>query len=169
MKINRHMLIIAIIAIIALFAAGCRPAEPTSVPFQMPPGATIVAATLNAPKPATETLQAVETLQLPPSETAPAETPTPTASSTPTLIPSPTASTGEVSGRICYRTNAIPAMTAFFQDAADEKQTSELKIAAGQNSYTVGLPPGKYIAFAWLEDYSRAGCISKRFADGDEV
>jgi hypothetical protein len=124
--------------------------------------ATIVAATLNAPKPATETVEVL------PSATTPADTQVSTVTSSPTLIPSPTSPVGEVSGRVCYRTRDIPAMTAFFQEV-DEKQTSELKVAAGQSDYRIDLAPGKYIAFAWLEDYSLGGLYSEAVPCGMKI
>ena len=57
--------------------------------------------------------------------------------------------TGSASGRVCYPSEMIPAMTAFFQDTSRGKIT-ELTILEQQASYTVELPPGQYIAFAYL-------------------
>jgi hypothetical protein len=155
MKTNLKLILISLAV---LLASGCRPEATQTVPaIDSDQVATIVAATLNAPKPATETPQA------PASATTSVETQVPSPSSSPTTTPSqtvPANETGEVTGRICYRTREVPPMTAFFQET-DEKQTSELKIEAGQTSYNIDLAPGEYVAFAWLEDYSLGGLYSE--------
>jgi hypothetical protein len=51
-------------------------------------------------------------------------------------------------------------MTAYFE-ATDAEALVELPIAAGQNSYSVKLPAGTYIAYAWLLDFSRGGLYSR--------
>ena len=40
------------------------------------------------------------------------------------------------------------------------KQAVEMPIEAGQNQYEVVLPPGNYIAYAWLNDFSLGGLYS---------
>lgn len=66
------------------------------------------------------------------------------------------AQTGAVSGQVCYPSKSFPAMTAFFQDTASG-QVTELKIAENQASFTVDLPPGQYIAFAYLSSGAELG------------
>jgi hypothetical protein len=51
-------------------------------------------------------------------------------------------------------------MTAYFQET-ESKAVVEQPIAAGQITYTVSLPPGEYIAYAWLPDFSLGGLYSK--------
>jgi hypothetical protein len=51
-------------------------------------------------------------------------------------------------------------MTAYFLEV-DEKQVTELPIALNQGTYSVELPPGAYIAFAWLPDFSLGGHYSQ--------
>jgi hypothetical protein len=155
MKTSQSMILFMIAA---LLVSGCRSAEPPpAATIDNDLVATIVAATLNVAEPATETIEA------PASATTAVETLAPSTTSSATQVPSSTAQTGEVTGRICYRTSAIPAMTAFFQetDETDDRQTSELKIETGQSSYSIDLAPGKYVAFAWLEDFSLGGLYSE--------
>ena len=51
-------------------------------------------------------------------------------------------------------------MTVYFEDVKTE-QAIEMPVEAGQNKYEFGLPPGTYIAFAWLNDFSLGGLYSK--------
>lgn len=145
----------------ALLVAGCRSeAIPSTPTIDLDKVATIVAATLSAPAPATETIPA--------SATVPAATHTPAATGTPTLILTPTNQTGEVSGSICYRTRDIPAMTAYFQKIENE-DTTELSIKSGQSDYSIDLAPGEYIAFAWVADYSLGGLYSEAVPCGMRI
>jgi hypothetical protein len=155
----KNDLAMILILITALIASGCQ-AEPTQVAPTIDNDlvATIVAATLNAVTTPEETMPASATVAV--------ETQAPSTTSSPTLVSSATstlAQTGEVTGRICFRTSEIPAMTVFFQESeeADEKETYELKVDAGQSSYSIDLAPGKYIAFAWVQDYSLGGLYSE--------
>lgn len=70
------------------------------------------------------------------------------------------ATMGTVAGKICYPSEFIPAMTAYFMAAASGEYT-ELLIAENQSDYQIDLLPGQYIAFAYTADelggsYSRA-------------
>jgi hypothetical protein len=65
----------------------------------------------------------------------------------------PSAGPGGAAGSICYPSETIPPMTAYFQDVASGEVTT-LDIQDGQSSYEVALPPGTYIAFAWLPGFS---------------
>jgi len=65
-----------------------------------------------------------------------------------------------VKGKVCFPGGDIPAMTIFFEDTESSK-IIELPIALGQKSYEESLQPGTYIAYAWLNDFSRGGLYSK--------
>ncbi|MBE0410413.1 MAG: hypothetical protein IBX69_11845 [Anaerolineales bacterium] len=51
-------------------------------------------------------------------------------------------------------------MIAYFEEA-ETSMLVELPISAGQTTYEVSLDPGTYIAYAWLEDFSRGGLYSR--------
>lgn len=104
---------------------------------------------------------------LAPTTPAPSVTPTPTATSTaePSATARPTEPETNVSGRVCYPSEAIPAMTAYFEDR-DAKKVVELPIQAGQSSYSLKLPPGEYLAYAWLADFSRGGAYTEAVVCG---
>ncbi len=124
--------------------------------------ATMVAATvavLPSTPASTETSTQFPTLPSP-AVASPAPSATPANTQATTQAPSPTPTIATVTGKVCYRTSEIPAMTAYFQDQGTQK-AFELPIAAGQITYTIGLPPGTYDAFAWLNDYSLGGLYSK--------
>jgi hypothetical protein len=116
---------------------------------------TMVAATLQAVKPggtasptagvSTQSATPTTTVTLPPATT-------PTALFTPTPAPN-------VTGKVCYPTEGIPAMTAYFQETTTNKVV-ELPIATNQTSYKINLPAGTYIAYAWMPDFSLGGLYS---------
>ena len=67
---------------------------------------------------------------------------------------------GTVAGKICYPSEFIPAMTAYFTNVTNGEYT-ELQITENQSDYHIDLLPGRYIAFAYPErgnggSYSRA-------------
>jgi hypothetical protein len=70
------------------------------------------------------------------------------------------AAEGQVTGRICYPSEGIPAMTAYFQDT-QTNTVRRLPISQNQSSYEMTLPPGTYIAYAWLPDFSLGGAYSR--------
>jgi hypothetical protein len=72
---------------------------------------------------------------------------------------------GYVNGKICYPSQYIPAMTAYFENTASGHITT-LPIALNQNTYGIALPPGSYRAFAWLPDFSLGGSYSKAVSCG---
>lgn len=84
---------------------------------------------------------------------------------TPLPDTTPVASTGTVSGRVCYPSEFIPAMTAYFQQTPNGNLT-ELSIVEGQNTYTTELAPGTYRAFAWVEAFQLGGAFSAYVACG---
>jgi hypothetical protein len=130
--------------------------------------ATRVAATLTA-EAASPTPTSLATITVTPQPTAkPTATATPTstgtetpaATQTPSPTPSPTPVKSAATGKVCYLVGqAIPAMTAYFQNSATGAVT-ELPIATGQITYTATLTPGAYIAYAWLPDFSFGGLYS---------
>jgi hypothetical protein len=94
-------------------------------------------------------------------------TPSPSAALTPTHTAtiSPTPQGDNVMGKICYPGEGIPAMTAYFEES-DTHAVVELPIAAGQDHYATILPPGTYLAYAWLPDFSYGGLYSQAVACG---
>jgi len=126
----------------------------------------------NAPTPVTTPTPEVPT-EVPPSPTAPpaepTEPPEPSPTAAPTEVPTPepptptatsTLPAENVTGRVCYPGGAGPQMTLYFQEQ-ESKQVTELPLAAGRTNYAIRLPPGEYIAYAWLDDFSRGGLYSK--------
>ncbi|MFC1922909.1 TolB family protein [Chloroflexota bacterium] len=63
---------------------------------------------------------------------------------------------GHVNGEICYPSESIPAMTAFFKESSSG-QVTELPISENQASYNVELNPGRYVAFAYLNSGASFG------------
>ena len=72
---------------------------------------------------------------------------------------------GTTSGRVCYSSEFVPAMTAYFQ-AIPRGNLTEIIIAENQTSYVVELAPGTYRAFAWVEDYQLGGAYTAYVACG---
>lgn len=121
--------------------------------------------TVPAPTEAATTAPALPT-EPPATPTAPPQpTETPAPSETPTeTLPTPTETATQISenvtGRICFPGGAPPQMTLYFQEEESDN-VIELPISSGETSYAVNLPPGEYIAYAWLEDFSRGGLYSE--------
>ena len=74
------------------------------------------------------------------------EAPTPT----PTQETIPLPADGVLRGAVCYPSEGIPAMTAFFREVNTQALVT-LEIAENQPSYEVSLPVGQYIAFAYRD------------------
>lgn len=73
---------------------------------------------------------------------------------------------GIVQGKVCYPSEIIPKMTAYFQEQGSGEFTT-LTIALNQNTYSVELPPGTYIAFAYPDqDPTIGGMYSEATACG---
>lgn len=79
-------------------------------------------------------------------ETAPGPVPA-------THTPEAVSTLGTVTGSVCYPGEAIPAMTAYFEDQASGK-VSQLAISENQDSYSIELDPGEYLAYAYREGQS---------------
>jgi hypothetical protein len=80
-------------------------------------------------------------------------------------VPTPPAggeepTTGTVTGRVCYPSEGIPPMTAYFQDTATSAVTT-LDIAQNQGTYSIDLLPATYIAYAWLPGFTIGGSYSQ--------
>jgi hypothetical protein len=65
-----------------------------------------------------------------------------------------------VNGKVCFPSEIVPEMTAYFENTQSH-EVVELPIQQNQTSYQVELPPGKYLAYAWLPDFSLGGLYSK--------
>ncbi len=84
------------------------------------------------------------------------EEPSPAPPSTDT--PEPT--TGTISGRVCYPSEFIPAMTAYFVESSTNT-VNQLPIAENQGTYSIDLPPGTYVAYAWMDGFTFGGSYSQ--------
>jgi Tol biopolymer transport system component len=94
--------------------------------------------------------------------------PAPGALYPPPVEPEPTPAPGLVRGSVCFPSEFIPAMTAFFQEVTTG-EVFELAIAENQTTYELTLPPGSYIAFAYLNDGDLGGLYSEAVPCGLEV
>jgi hypothetical protein len=74
------------------------------------------------------------------------------------MTPIPT--TGLVSGRICYPSERIPAMSLYFSQPENDNLT-ELVVRENQDSYQISLDPGSYFVFAWVESYQVGGMYTQ--------
>jgi Tol biopolymer transport system component len=81
-------------------------------------------------------------------ETQETNVPASPTASPPTHTPEPVSDTGTVMGKICYPSESIPDMTAYFQNN-ETGDVSQLPVAENQGSYTMELETGEYIAFAY--------------------
>lgn len=51
-------------------------------------------------------------------------------------------------------------MTAYFEQT-DSGDIVVMQVSSGQESFEISLPPATYIAYVWLEDFSRGGLYSR--------
>ncbi len=141
-----------------LAACSQPPVEATSLPTENVIE-TLVASKLTQVSSEQATIQA-STPRAPSASNTPvpevSATPTPTTTSTPT----PTQQAANVSGKVCFPGKSIPAMTVYFENTKDQ-QVVEVPIQENQDHYEVNLPTGEYLAYAWLNDFSRGGLYSK--------
>ncbi len=131
----RRFSVVALVGLTLTASACSLPQQPTADLV-----GTYVAGTLTAAPPATE----------PASET-----------------PAPATDTGAsgAAGRICYPSEGIPAMTAYFRNTGTGEVT-DLDIQPGQAAYEVTLTPGTYLAYAWLPNASLGGAYTLAVACG---
>ncbi len=149
--------IIPTLFLLSLLLAACGTlevgVEHTSTPDQS--AATIAAlATENA-----HLLTQATALAATPISTLSPVTPTPMSTPIP-ASPTPTPGPGSVTGRICFPGSRIPAMTAYFQNTITTRAV-ERTIDENQLTYGIELPPGEYIAYAWLPDFAAGGLYSE--------
>ncbi len=159
MKLKKTVLRIAVV--ILLF--GCLPtgtlqvgleATATPVPASAAPGITAIPPENTQPAPATEPAA-------PSGTPAPGETP----SSTVIAAPPPSPEMGFVSGNLCYPSEFIPPLAAYFQHT-ETGQTFALNTQLNQFAYNTELPPGTYTAFAWVIGGGYGGLYSPAIACG---
>ena len=75
-------------------------------------------------------------------------------------VQSAPSTSGIVSGKICYPSDHLPAMTLYFESTTGSRLIS-YQTHQGQSSYAVELEPGIYHAYAWLpEDILGGGMYS---------
>lgn len=101
-----------------------------------------------------------------PSESGPPTSASATRTKTPSATPSPPAQPtaaataapegAVIRGAVCYPSEYIPEMTAFFQDTTSGEVTT-LDVAENQATYEVNLPAGTYLAFAYLAETPTLG------------
>lgn len=68
--------------------------------------------------------------------------------------------TGTVNGHMCYPSEFIPAMNLYLENV-DTLEVTKIPIAENQLEYSAPVPPGSYIAYAWLPDFSLGGSYSQ--------
>lgn len=76
--------------------------------------------------------------------------------------------TGTVNGHVCYPSEAIPAMNLYFENVNTAEVTT-LPIAENQGEFSAPLPPGTYVAYAWLPDFAFGGSYSEAVPCGLSV
>lgn len=74
-------------------------------------------------------------------------------------LPTPVPELGTATGRICYPSEGIAPMTAYFEDAATN-DLDTLDIALNQGTYSIDLQPGTYHAYAWLPGFTIGGAYT---------
>lgn len=78
--------------------------------------------------------------------------------------------TGTVNGTVCFPSEIIPAMTAYFQNVITGDQV-ELAIGENQGAFSIQLPPGDYVAFAYpvIKEFNIGGSYSEAVLCGLQV
>ncbi len=128
---NRKTSLLLFLLLLALLTAGCLPVGTIDVGVEP-----------------TE-----EPTPLPPTQTPePTEEPTPLPTETPEIV----TGLGIAAGNLCYPSEVIPEMTAFFRNEGTG-DLFELPIAFNQTSFEIELPAGEYVAFAYLEEHPQMG------------
>ncbi|MGD8632296.1 MAG: hypothetical protein PVF85_01920 [Anaerolineales bacterium] len=81
----------------------------------------------------------------------------------------PTNNMGTVNGTVCYPAEPpLPPLTLYFEDVnSDELIISEH--TDGTGSYSIELPPGTYVAYAWREGFELGGSYSEAVPCGLSV
>lgn len=71
-------------------------------------------------------------------------------SAPPTKTPEPVSATGIVEGKICFPSEMIPGLTAYFENV-DSGDIVQLQISENQANYALEIAPGNYLAFVYRE------------------
>jgi hypothetical protein len=155
----RSILLGSGVAIGLLLAACDQSAQPTHEEDESAI-ATIVGGTMSA-------MQSYTPTSTPPAPERPNQstTPTPSPEAILTVTISPTLQPENVTGEICYPGESIPQMVLYFEDT-NIAYLLELLVDENQLDYKVKLPPGTYIAYAWLPDFSLGGLYSRAVVCG---
>lgn len=140
--------VLLVLAALMLAALACLPGSGDPTPVAGDAVATSVAATLTAVSGDG------------PGTTVPPTTVPPTVTALPT--------TGTVSGNICYPSDHIPAMMAYFEEISTHALIP-MPVALNQSNYTIDLPPGTYHAYIWNEEYNIGGSYSQAVPCGLHV
>jgi hypothetical protein len=144
---NPSILSISLLVFTLLFPTACGTlevgVERTATPDQAATATVAALATENARLSAQATMLA----------STPTSTPFP-------ATPTPTPGLGTVTGRICFPSERIPAMTAYFQNI-NTNQVIEMAVGENQPSYGIDLSAGDYIAYVWLPDFVMGGLYSE--------
>ena len=89
-----------------------------------------------------------------------AEAPAPTSQVDPAVSPEPAQSQGSVNGRICYPSEPpLPPLTLFFEET-NTATIHQLEHTDGTGVYSIDLPQGTYVAYAWREGFELGGAYS---------
>jgi len=115
--------------------------------------ATIVAATLQALTPRPVSPDATPELQ------APAVILSPQGTETPAFTP--TASTGTVSGKVCFRDVGMLELTVYFQNTADQKLWTK-SVSRPNDTYSLEIPAGTYKVYGWPPDYTIGALVKDK-------
>lgn len=167
-KTRRNSSFVLLGFLVVLLASACNNTPTTKPDESTDQLSTIVAATLTARFSQGTDTQVVQKTTEPTKIVTPTEIYTDTPEPTKTLTPSPTTIEMNVVGRICFPGGEIPPMTAYFENTKNGTFL-ELPIQKDQTSYEANLQPGTYIAYAWLEDFSRGGLYSRAVACGMKI
>lgn len=68
--------------------------------------------------------------------------------------------TGTVNGKICFPGESVPDVILYLENK-EKKEITSIPIPDEQIVFSGGLPPGTYVAYAWLRDYSAVGVYSE--------
>lgn len=76
--------------------------------------------------------------------------------------------TGTIEGQICFPSNYIPEMVLYLENV-NTQETTLMPISENQTDFSAPVPPGIYVAYAWLPDLSRGGTYSQAVPCGLSV
>ncbi|MCW5876349.1 MAG: hypothetical protein KIS85_05630 [Anaerolineales bacterium] len=78
----------------------------------------------------------------------------------------PAGTTGRVEGAVCFPSPGIPAMDLYLSTVGTLDLPLSFAIAENQTAYSVEVPEGTYLAYAWLPDLTLAGAYTRAVACG---